>query len=264
MSIRIGIGGWTYAPWRGVFYPKGLAQKRELEHASRQLTAIEINGTFYGRQSPESFAKWHDETPDDFVFTLKAPRFCTHRKILAEAGESIGRFFESGVARLGAKLGPINWQFPTTRKFEAESFAAFLDLLPAEHDGLGLRHAVELRHESFACPEAVAIARERGVAIVIAGDSEHPLIPDPTANFAYLRIMGTEEAEPEGYPSAALDAWAGRAAACAEGGTPKDWERLGPAAKRSKRDVFLFVIGGGKVRNPAAARALIERLEGVK
>src|SRR5689334_7850073 len=186
--IRVGIGGWTFEPWRGVFYPEGLAQKRELEYASRQLTAIEINGTFYGSQKPATFAKWHDETPDDFVFGLKAPRFATHRRVLAEARDSIDRFVASGVLELKNKLGPINWQFPPTKQFDADDFGRFLELLPGEVDGQTLRHAVEVRHESF-CDEAfVALARKHGVAIVVAGDSKYPQIADPTASFVYARI----------------------------------------------------------------------------
>lgn len=154
--IRIGIGGWTYEPWRGTFYPQGLAQKRELEFASRQLSSIEVNGTYYGSQKPESFAKWHDETPDDFVFSLKAPRFATNRKVLAEAGASIERFFTSGLMELKDKLGPINWQFMGTKKFDPDDFAAFLKLLPASHEGRALRHAVELRHDSFCHPDCIA------------------------------------------------------------------------------------------------------------
>lgn len=242
-AVRIGIGGWNYAPWRGVFYPKGLPQRLELEFASRQLTSIEINSTFYGSQKPESFARWHDETPDDFVFSLKAPRFATNRKVLAGAGPSVERFFDSGVTELKAKLGPVNWQFAATKTFDPEDFAAFLKLLPAEAGGLRLRHAVELRHESFAVPEAAEIARERGVAIVRARDGPYPEIDAATVPFAYARIMGTDETVEEGYPGAALDRWAARA---------RQWSE--------ERDVYLYVIGGGKVRNPAAARALIERL----
>ena len=258
--IRVGIGGWTFEPWRGVFYPPGLAQKRELEYASRQLTAIEINGTFYGSQKPATFAKWHDETPDDFVFALKAPRFATHRRVLAEARDSIDRFVASGVLELKNKLGPINWQFPPTRKFDADEFASFLELLPAKADGHTLRHAVEVRHESF-CDEAfVALARKRGVAIVVAGDSKYPQIADPTAPFVYARIMGTEEAHPLGYAKKSLDKWTERAQTWASGGAPDDLDTYGGAAPKKARDVYLFVISGHKAHNPAAAMALIERI----
>jgi len=169
-TIRIGIGGWTYEPWRGAFYPEGLPQKRELEHASRQLTSIEINGTYYGSQKPASYRKWHDETPDDFVFSLKAPRFAMNRTVLAEAGGTIARFFNSGVTELKEKLGPINWQFLPTKKFEPADFEAFLKLLPREAAGRPLRHVVEVRHESFRSPEFIALARRHGVAVVVAGD----------------------------------------------------------------------------------------------
>ncbi|MEX1109070.1 MAG: DUF72 domain-containing protein, partial [Dongiaceae bacterium] len=192
-TIRIGVGGWTYEPWRGVFYPADLVQKRELEYASRKLTSIEINGTFYGSQKPESFAKWHAETPDKFVFALKGPRFATNRRVLAEAGSSVERFFASGVTELKDKLGPINWQFAPTKKFDPADFEAFLKLLPRSVEGCSVRHAVEVRHESFATPEFVALLRDHGVAIVTAGDSKYPQIADATAPFVYARIMGAEE-----------------------------------------------------------------------
>jgi len=203
--IRIGIGGWTYEPWRGPFYPAELTQKRELEYASRKLTSIEINGTFYGTQRATSFEKWHDETPEDFVFSLKAPRFATHRRVLAEAGDSIERFFSSGVLALKDKLGPINWQFAPTKQFDAEDFDAFLSLLPKRVEGRAIRHAVEVRHESFRHPEFVSLAREHGVAIVISGDSDYPQIADITAPFVYARIMGTVDSEALGYSEKALD-----------------------------------------------------------
>ena len=258
--IRVGIGGWTFEPWRGVFYPKGLAQKRELEYASRQLTTIEINGTFYGSQKPATFAKWHDETPDDFVFSLKAPRFATHRRVLVEARDSVERFLASGVLELKNKLGPINWQFPTTKQFDPDDFAGFLELLPAQADGHSLRHAVEVRHESFCDESFVALARKHNVAIVVAGDSKYPQIADPTAPFVYARIMGTEEANPLGYAKKALDQWIGRAQEWAAGGTPDDLDTYGRAAAKKERDVYIYVISGHKAYNPAAAMALIERI----
>lgn len=261
--IRIGIGGWTYEPWRGPFYPADLTQKRELEYASRKLTSIEINGTFYGTQRATSFEKWHDETPEDFVFSLKAPRFATHRRVLGEAGDSIERFFASGVLALKNKLGPINWQFAATKQFDAEDFDAFLRLLPQRLDGLPIRHAVEVRHESFRHPEFVSLAREHGVAVVVAGDSEHPQIADITAPFVYARIMGTVESEALGYSDEALDAWASRVKAWAAGDEPRDLQTIAPAPdKPAPRDVYLYVISGYKARNPAAATALIERLGG--
>lgn len=259
--IRVGIGGWTYEPWRGVFYPEGLAHKNELRHAAERLTSIEVNGTYYGAQKPETFAKWHDETPEDFVFALKAPRFATNRRVLAESGPSIERFVTGGLLELKDKLGPINWQFMATKAFDPDDFATFLKLLPASHEGRRLRHAVEVRHPSFAVPEFVALAREHGVAIVLAGDSEHPTIADPTADFVYARIMGTTEGEPLGYPKAALDRWAKRATALAAGKDAAGLTRIAAGKADGKaRDVFLYVISGHKVANPAAAGALIERL----
>lgn len=242
--IRIGIGGWTFAPWRGgVFYPDGLPQRRELEYASARLTSIEINATYYGSQKPESFQKWHDETPDNFVFALKGPRFATNRRVLAEAGDSIVRFLASGITRLGSKLGPINWQFAESKQFDPQDFQAFLDLLPAEHDGTRLQHAVEPRHDSFACDEASALCRERNIALVRACDAAFPKISADTADFAYLRLMGTSDLD-TGYAAADLDRWAEEA------------RRIG-----QDRDLYLYVISGEKTRNPAAAMALIKRLE---
>ncbi|WP_018387822.1 DUF72 domain-containing protein [Ancylobacter sp. FA202] len=260
--IRIGIGGWTFEPWRGVFYPEGLTQKRELEYAGSKLTAIEINGTYYGSQKPESFAKWRAETPDGFVFSLKGPRFTTNRRVLSEAGESIERFFKSGVTELKEKLGPVNWQFMATKKFDPDDFEGFLKLLPKRVDGHDIRHAVEVRHESFRTPDFIALAREYGVAIIHAGDSDFPLIPDVTAPFVYARIMGTTEEEAHGYGDAALDGWADAAKAWAKGGAPAALQPalLTPPAEAMPREVFLFVISGFKPRNPAAAMALIARV----
>lgn len=263
--IRVGIGGWTFAPWRGPFYPADLTQSRELEYASRQLTSIEINGTFYGSQKPSSYEKWYQETPDDFVFSLKAPRYATNRRVLAEAGETIERFFASGVLLLKQKLGAINWQFAPTKKFDPDDFAAFLKLLPASIEGQKLRHAIEVRHESFKTPEFVALARQYQVAIVLAADSDYPQIADITAPFVYVRIMGTSEKEAKGYSAKALNAWAERARQLAAGSTPDDLETCGePLAKTASgtaaRDVYLYVISGFKERNPAAAMALLQKL----
>ncbi|WP_428491322.1 DUF72 domain-containing protein [Rhodopila sp.] len=259
--IRIGVGGWTYEPWRGAFYPDGLAHRRELEFASRKLTAIEINGTYYGSQKPASFIKWHDETPEDFVFSVKGSRFTTNRRELAEAGESIDRFFSSGVMHLGAKLGPILWQFMATKKFDLADFEGFLQRLPRSVEGRAVRHAVEVRHDSFRTPEFVALAREHGVAIVVAGDSVFPQIADPTAPFVYARIMGTAEGEALGYSAGALDRWVDRACQWSVGQVPDDLETAGPARPESTpRDVFLFVISGFKQRNPAAAMAMVGRV----
>ena len=200
---------------------QGPAAGARAQYAGSKLTSIEINGTYYGSQKPASFMKWHDETPEDFIFSVKGPRFATNRRVLAEAGESIERFFKTGVTELKAKLGPINWQFATTKRFDAEDFAAFLKLLPKSVDGLAIRHVVEVRHESFKNPDFIALAREHGVAVVMAGDAEYPQIADVTAPFVYARIMGTTESEEHGYSAAALDQWAARAKTWAAGGSPQ-------------------------------------------
>lgn len=259
-EIRIGIGGWTYAPWRGAFYPKGLPHKSELSHAARVLTSIEVNGTFYRSQTPEIFARWHDETPEGFVFALKAPRFGTNHRVLAEAGPSIERFLESGLTAPKDKLGPINWQFVPTKAFDPDDIEAFLRLLPRSVEGRALRHAVEVRHNSFRTPELIALARAYDVAIVVAGDSDYPQIADPTAPFVYAGIMGTSEGHDAGYAPEALDQWAARAKAWAAGDQPPGLERVESESPGRPRDVFLYVISGFKERNPAAALALIERL----
>jgi uncharacterized protein YecE (DUF72 family) len=260
-KIYVGIGGWTFEPWRGVFYPDKLPQKRELEYAASQLTSIEINGTYYGSQKPESFARWHDETPEGFVFAMKGSRFTTNRRVLAEAGESIERFVTSGIVELKDKLGPINWQFMPTKKFDPVDFEAFLKLLPKSVEGRTLRHAVDVRHESFKNAEFIAMAREYGVAIVMAGDSDYPQIADVTAPFVYARIMGTVEKEKLGYPKPALDRWAMAAQGWAVGKAPSGLETVSEQKADGKaRDVFLYVISGHKEYNPAAAKALIERV----
>ena len=240
-KIFVGIGGWTFKPWRGTFYPDKLNQKRELEYASEHLTSIEVNGTFYGAQEPETFAKWHDETPDDFVFSLKASRYATNRKVLAEAGESVERFVTGGMLELKNKLGPINWQFRNTKKFEPDDFEAFLKLLPHSHEGRALRHVVEVRHESFCVPEFVAMAREHGVAVVIDADSEYPQIADPTASFIYARIMGASEKEPLGYSEADLDSLgeAGERLGRREDAGKAEHRRAG-GRERAARSVSLF------------------------
>ena len=260
-AVRIGIGGWTFEPWRGSFYPAGLTQKRELEYASRKLTSIEVNGTYYGSQKPETFAKWHDETPDDFIFSLKGPRFTTNRRVLAEAGESVERFFGSGVLELKNKLGPINWQFAPTKKFDADDFEGFLKLLPQTIEGRDIRHAIEVRHDSFKAPDFIALARRYHVAIVLAGDSAYPQIADLTAPFVYARIMGTAETEAAGYSAAAIETWAERARLLAAGKVPDGLEKVEAAPAIAAREVFLYVISGFKTRNPAAAMALIECLK---
>jgi uncharacterized protein YecE (DUF72 family) len=260
--IRVGIGGWVYEPWRGTFYPPGLPQKNELAHASRHLTSIEINGTFYGTQKPASFRKWADETPDDFVFSLKGPRYATNRSRLAEADSSIERFLTSGITELGPKLGPILWQFAPTKKFEKEDFDAFLGLLPKALDGHRLMHAVEVRHESFRTPAFAALLRKHNVPVVYAESDEYPAFADVTGDFIYARLQRTVDDEPTGYSAWDLDRWAERCRIWAKGGRPEDLSCIDPGHSPAKapRPCFVYMISGAKVRNPAAARALIERL----
>ena len=242
-GIHIGIGGWTYEPWRGVFYPEGLAHRRELEYASRHLTSIEINGTYYSTFKPVSWAKWREETPEGFVFSVKASRYCTNRRELAGAGESIARFIGQGMSELKDRLGPINWQFMGTKKFDAEDFEGFLKLLPREIAGLPLRHALEVRHESFAGKKFYDLARRYNAAIVFADDENFPAIDEPTADFTYARLMRSKEDVETGYTGADLGRWATRA---------KAWAKRGP--------VFIYFISGAKVRAPAAAQSLIAKL----
>lgn len=261
-KIHIGIGGWTYEPWRGTFYPKGLKHADELEHAARHVTAIEINGTYYRLQSRASFEKWRDAVPPGFVFTVKASRFCTNRRVLAEAGESIEKFLGQGLTALGDALGPILWQFTPTKAFDAQDFGAFLDLLPPERDGARLRHAIEVRHESFRDPRFIDLARKHGAAIVFADSPDYPAIADLTADFVYARLQDAREEEPTGYSSRALDRWAEIARTWRDGGIPEGMDYVADARPGAKaRDVFLFMINGAKVRAPAAAQALIEKLK---
>jgi uncharacterized protein YecE (DUF72 family) len=242
-KILVGIGGWTFEPWRGVFYPEDLTQKRELEYASRKLTSIEINGTYYSSFKPASWAKWRDDTPDGFVFAMKASRFCTNRRVLAEATESVQRFVTQGLVELRDRLGPINWQFMGTKKFDPEDIEDFLKLLPREVARLPLRHALEVRHDSFKDKRFYDLCRKYGVAIVYAHDQDFPEIDEPTADFTYARLMGARDKIKTGYKPAELDAWARKA---------KAWAKKG--------DAFVYFISGAKVRNPAAAMALIERV----
>ena len=259
--IRTGIGGWTYEPWRGVFFPEGLAQKRELEYASRAVTAIEVNGTYYGSQKPATFASWAKTAPDGFVFALKASRFCTNRKILAESGDSIAKFVGQGIVELGDKLGPILWQFMATKKFDADDFAAFLKLLPVSHEGVALRHAVQVRHDSFHVPEFVAMARAAGVSLVFADSAEYPAIADVTGDFVYARLEKAVESVPTGYTAAELDRWLEVAQAWAAGGQPDGLPYASPEPPAKKpRDTLVFFIHGAKVRAPAGAMALLERI----
>ncbi|MGI8841603.1 MAG: DUF72 domain-containing protein [Caulobacteraceae bacterium] len=260
--IRVGIGGWTFEPWRGVFYPPGTRQADELAYASRHVTAIEINGTYYSTQKPETFAKWAAQTPEGFVFSLKASRFCTNRRVLADSGESVARFLGQGLVELGEKLGPILWQFMATKRFDAVDFAAFLGLLPPTLEGLPLRHCVEVRHASFADPAFVDLCREHGVAICASESPDWPLIADVTADFAYARLMKGADDIDTGYAAPHLDAWVARLRAWAGGGASEDFPLISPdrPAARADRDFFAFFISAGKIRAPAAAAALLERL----
>jgi uncharacterized protein YecE (DUF72 family) len=260
--IRAGVGGWTFAPWRGVFYPKGLRQADELDYASRHLTAIEINGTYYSTFKPDSFAKWRAATPDGFKFAVKASRFCTNRKLLSDAGSSMDVFFNQGLSELGDRLGPILWQFMATKKFDPVDFEGFLKLLPSNLDGLPLAHVVEPRHASFMTPGFIALCREYGVAICLAQHESYPLIADVTSDLVYLRLQrGSDDVE-TAYVPAELDAWAERLRTFAGGGQPDDLPLVDAAGKapRKPREVYAFIIHEGKVRAPAGAMALIERL----
>ena len=243
-AIRIGIGGWNYAPWRGTFYPEKLPQKRELEYASRALTAIEINATFYGRQSPKSWKNWSETIPDDFQFAIKASRYCVSRSKLADSAESIANFFGQGFEVLGPRLGPILWQLAPRKKFDRDDIAAFIDLIPAELAGLRLRHAFEPRHESFNDEKFFELCHARNIAVVLEDSDEYPTIQADTANFAYARLQRMNEDIPTGYEDEALDGFANRA---------RGWQSGG-------RDAYIFFINGSKVRAPAAALALQRRL----
>ena len=258
--VRVGVGGWNFAPWRGRFYPAGLPQARELEFAAKRLTAIEINSTFYRAPDAATYVRWREQTPPGFVFTLKAPRFIGQARDPLRAGEAAQRFVDGALA-LGDRLGAFLWQLPPTRQFDASTLARFLDALPKAHGAQPLRHALEVRHDSFATPELVTLARAQGVAIVFNDAPDHPSIADPCADFVYARLRRSRPRPANGYPPRALDAWAARVRAWAAGGVPDDLPRLlprVPAARR--RDVFVFFIGAAKERNPAAAQALLARL----
>ncbi|HVF93084.1 MAG TPA: DUF72 domain-containing protein [Sphingomonas sp.] len=260
-AIRVGIGGWTFAPWRDNFYPPKWPHKRELDYAASKLSAIEVNGTFYSGFKPATFASWAATVPDGFVFALKASRYCTTRKVLADAGESIQRFVSQGIVELGDRLGPILWQFAATKAFDPDDMRAFLALLPADHAGVALRHAVHVRHASFAVPEFVAMARAAGIAIVFADAAAYPAIADVTCDFVYARLEAGIEEEPAGYAPSALDRWAEAARVWAAGGAPTGLpyvDAAPPAA--TPRETFVFFINGAKVRAPHGAIALIDRL----
>jgi uncharacterized protein YecE (DUF72 family) len=242
--VRIGTGGWTYPPWRGVFYPDKLPQAKELEYASSRLGAIEINATFYGRQKPKSWEAWEKVAPEGFQFAIKGSRFCVMRSRLGEGAEGIGNFFAQGFAVLGPKLGPILWQFAGRRKFDRDDIAAFIDLLPEELDGITLRHAIEPRHESFNDENFFELCRARNIAIVFEDSDEYPCIEADTADFAYARLQRMREEVVTGYDDAALSDFAKRA---------KQWVK-------QDRDAYIFMINGAKIRAPAAALTLQQRL----
>jgi uncharacterized protein YecE (DUF72 family) len=267
-QIRVGIGGWTYAPWRDNFYPVDLVQSRELEYASRKVSAIEINGTYYGAQKPATFARWAADTPDDFVFAVKASRFATNRRVLAEAGESVQRFIGSGIAELGKKLGPILWQFAPTKQFDAADMGAFMALLPKQIDGLPLRHVLDVRHDSFVTPEFFKLTRKYKVASVFTDSPMFPSFADFSTDFVYMRLMSARLTLKAGYAPKALDAWAVQVKNLAAGNsaasTAKAAGKLLPVTPESRqdvaRDVFVFFINGAKERAPAGAIALLKRL----
>ncbi|UPG94382.1 DUF72 domain-containing protein [Luteibacter aegosomatissinici] len=255
-TLRTGMGGWNFAPWRGVFYPEGLTQKRELEYASQHVTSIEINGTYYRAPAPEVYRQWAATVPDGFLFSVKAPRYIVQKKALAETKEQVSRFIE-GAAALGDRLGPVLWQFLPTRTFDPGDIAAFLDLLPEKVDGMPLRHAVEVRHESFLDPRWLELARGRGVATVYTDSPDYPNLADLTGPFVYARLMRSQANRKTGYTAAALAEWATRAATWTSGGDPDDLPHVGqPQPRETPRDAFIYFISAAKERNPAAAMAL--------
>jgi uncharacterized protein YecE (DUF72 family) len=281
--VRVGISGWAYAPWRGVFYPKGTKREHELAFAASRFRTIEINGTFYGMQKPEAFGSWTEQVPADFVFAVKGPRYITHMLRLRDAKVALANFIASGLLRLGVNLGPILWQLPPTFRFDPERIVPFLKLLPQdtsqaaalgrEHDNKlrappwlevdlrrPMRHAFEIRHQSFCCQEFIELLRAHNVALVCADSVEWPRLMDLTADFVYCRLHGSEELYASGYDNAALDAWGRRVKAWAGGEEPADAQRVGGKARARKRDVFVFFDNDKKVRAPANAMELIRRL----
>ena len=261
-KIRAGMGGWTFEPWDTSFYPDKLPKAKQLHHASRQVPTIEVNGTYYSTFKPATFAKWAKDTPEGFVFSLKAIRFSTNRRVLAEAGESVGRFLGSGVSELGDKLGPILWQFAPTKKFDADDFEAFLKLLPEKQDGVPLRHALEVRHDSFIVPEFPALARKYKAAIVYADHHKYPAIADVTGDFVYARLQTGSDDNTDCYTPKGLDEWADRVKTWAQGKQPADLPRADSKtdAPVEPRDVFVYFITEGKVRAPFGAMALMKRV----
>ncbi|WP_420409450.1 DUF72 domain-containing protein [Hoeflea sp.] len=261
-TIRTGIGGWTFDPWNESFYPAKLPKTRQLRHAASKLRTIEVNGTYYGSQKPATFAKWASEVPDGFVFSLKASRYCTNRKVLSEGGASVEKFLTQGIAELGDRLGPILWQFMATKKFEPEDFEGFLKLLPKTQDGLRLRHVVEPRHDSFRTPEFVELIRKYDVAAVVADHDDYPMFPDVTADFVYARLQRGSDDISTCYPEKDIDLWANRLKTYADGHLPDDLALLAADLKApdKPRDVFAFFIAGGKVNAPAGAMALQQKI----
>lgn len=258
-GIRVGIGGWTFAPWRSNFYPAGLVQRRELEYASRQLTVIEINGTYYGVQKPATYANWRDQTPDGFVFSAKAPKRIMQSRSLASTQAQVEDFV-GGIAELGAKLGPLVWQFEAGRRVDAEDLDAFLALLPRTMQGRPLRHALEVRDPAAVDAEFIELARRHQVATVFTDSTDYPSFADLTADFVYARLMRSQPIE-TGYPPKELDLWAERVRAWSRGEDIAELPHVGePAPALPRRDVFVYFISSAKERNPAAAMELIRRL----
>lgn len=285
-SVRIGISGWTYRPWRGVFYPKGLPQKWELEYATSQFNSLEINGTFYGMQRPDAFADWADRAPDGFVYAVKGPRFITHIKRLRDSETPLANFIASGLLRLGPKLGPILWQLPPNFRFDAERIEGFLKLLPHDTEAaahLGrkhdhrlkapawlqvdvarpMRHALEIRNDTFRTPAFIDLLRNYDVALVCADTVEWPRLMDLTSDFVYCRLHGSEELYSSGYDDKSLDEWAARVKAWASGGEPEDAERVNGKARKRKRDVYVYFDNDAKVRAPFDAKGLMQRVDGL-
>jgi uncharacterized protein YecE (DUF72 family) len=262
--IRAGIGGWNYAPWRNNFYPLKWPQRRELEFASRQVSAIEVNSTYYGAQKPATYAKWKNETPEGFIFSLKAPRYATEGKILANAGKTIDAFIYGGIAELGDRLGPVSWQFTPHRRFDRDDFAAFLDLIPTEINGRALRHVLEVRNSTFMCEEYLALAREHRFPTVFTDSPDYPSFADITGDFIYARLMRSQPSISTGYSTDALENWATRARQWASGSEPEDLPHVKKSTTETKktkpRDVYIYFISAAKERNPAAAMALKEFL----
>ncbi|WP_105374880.1 DUF72 domain-containing protein [Neorhizobium huautlense] len=284
-DIRIGISGWTYKPWRGVFYPQGLPQKQELSYAAEHFRSIEINGTFYGLQRPSSFATWYDATPEDFVFAVKGSRYITHMRRLKDIETPLANFLASGVLRLGKKLGPILWQFPPRLKFDPDRFEAFFKLLPKDTDEASdlagrhdarlddrayvetdesrpMRHAVEIRHDSFRSPDFIDLLRRYRIGLVVADTVDWPLLMDLTADFVYCRLHGSEQLYVSGYDDEALDRWAHLVAEWVKGRDPKEAQRvLPPSPSRTHgRDVYVYFDNDVKVRAPRDAESLAVRL----